>query len=609
MKLKKTKTFSVSSNTDTVTLEGVEYPIANLLKSGIMNQTIVLLGYDDIWHEIDVLNLGGDNSDLSNFKKFVELTQLKLSDLITIKNDKKPLRNYDVTHDDHVELSKEFPQFDYVKIGKLCAYYGDKSSVYILRQDLRICTERNLTIKQWIEQLDNVKKQSMEQINRSRDRIIQLGKLGFKQNAKKEFEFNGFTVTQNSVDNDTDEVWNSFISIVPVPVPVPANQVNIDDVIQEVSTPQPAPTTEASIPAPATETLPATPAKKPVSLETIGNLTPDRITDLLGLNEQQHEIVKQNPLIIVTDKKTLETAKKQRAVLLKASTAIDGAQGIQATAKKYLNTFKSTLDNFLSSTAKITREAYDKQNAEIVKFENAEALRIAEEQRLKVAKINERTSKLFAVPMVFNGTVYQIGTLYILPSQIENSTDAEFDALVAQAVAIKNALDAAAEIEKSKDAVIRELQEKLAQLTGQPVTPAPVDEVETVTIHKPTNNGPTPTNSIDAPVNDNQATTSVPPVNNIPAPAETTPKRFKASTEYFMPTAENTILNRFDLDHIDLIQAEPMNPAFIKCRAYFVEGNRKVAEQLKLIMEDTDVTVKKSVRITELYNIILNQPC
>lgn len=52
--------------------------------------------------------------------------------------------------------------------------------------------------------------------------------------------------------------------------------------------------------------------------------------------------------------------------------------------------------------------------------------------------------------MVFNGTVYQIGTLYILPSQIENSSDAEFDALVAQAVAIKNALDAAAEIENQK---------------------------------------------------------------------------------------------------------------------------------------------------------------
>jgi len=604
MKLKKTKTFSVSSNTDTVTLEGVEYPIANLLNSGIMNQTIVLLGYDDIWHEIDVLNLGGDNSDLTNFKKFVELTQLKLSDLITIKNDKKPLRNYDVTHDDHVELSKEFPQFDYVKIGKLCAYYGDKSSVYVLRQDLRICTERNLTIEQWIEQLDNVKKQSMEQINRSRDRIIQLGKLGFKQNAKKEFEFNGFTVTQNSVDNDTDEVWNSFISIVPVPVPVPANQVNIDDVIQDVSAPQPAPTSEASIPAPATETLPATPVKKPVSLETIGNLTPDRITDLLGLNEQQHEIVKQNPLIIVTDKKTLETAKKQRALLLKASTAIDGAQGIQATAKKYLNTFKSTLDNFLSSTAKITREAYDKQNAEIVKFENAEALRIAEEQRLKVAKINERTSKLFNVPMVFNGTVYQIGTLYILPSQIENSTDAEFDALVAQAVAIKNALDAAAEIEKSKDVEIEELRRKLAELTGQSVTTSPVVEVETVTINKPTNNGPTTTNSIDAPapVNNISAT-------NIPAPAETNPKRFKASTEYFMPTAENTILNRFDLDHIDLIQAEPMNPAFIKCRAYFVEGNRKVAEQIQSILDDTDVTVKKSVRITQLCETLLNQPC
>lgn len=589
MKLKKTKTFSVSKNTDAVTLEGIEYPIANLLKSGIVNQTIVLLGHDELWHEIDVLNLGGDNSDLTNFKNFVELANLKLSDLIPLK--KPEPKNYDVTHDDHVALSEEFPQFDYIKIGKLCSYYGKKSSVYVLRQDLRICTERNLTIEQWIEQMENLNKKTMDNINRSRDRIIQLGKIGFKQNAKKEFEFDGFIVTQNSVDNDTDEVWNSFLSMVPTPTPTPTNQIDIETVInQETTTNEPQPA-----PAPA-EPLPA---KKPVSLQTIGSLTPDRITDLSGLTEQQHEIVKQNPFIAVTDKKSLETAKKQRAVLLKASTAIDGTSGIQATAKKYLNTFKTTLDNFLSSTAKITREAYDKQNAEIVKYENAEALRIAEEQRLKVEKINGRTNRLFNVPMVFNGTVYQIGTLYILPSQIENATDDEFELLFNQAVSIKNALDAAAEIEKNKDAEIAELQRKLAQLTGATVeTP-----VEMAVINKPTNNGPTETtiaNYTPAPVSETPASQTAAPATN---------KRFKASTDYFMPTPENTILNRFDLDHVELIQAEPINPAFIKCRAYFVEGNRKVAEQIQSILDDTDVTVKKSVRITQLCEILLNQPC
>ncbi len=618
MKLKKTKTFSVSNNTDIVTLEGIEYPIANLLKSGIVNQTIVLLGHDELWHEIDVLNLGGDNSDLTNFKNFVELANLKLSDLIPLK--KPEPKNYDVIHDDHVALSEEFPQFDYIKIGKLCSYYGKKSSVYLLRQDLRICTERNITIEQWIEQMENLNKKTMDNINRSRDRIIQLGKIGFKQNAKKEFEFDGFIVTQNSVDNDTDEVWNSFLSM----VPTPTNQIDIETVINEVepatgqreeavrfisvvkNNPEPfkesnTDVTSTTTPAPA-EPLPA---KKPVSLQTISSLTPDRITDLSGLTEQQHEIVKQNPFIAVTDKKSLETAKKQRAVLLKASTAIDGTSGIQATAKKYLNTFKATLDNFLSSTAKITREAYDKQNAEIVKYENAEALRIAEEQRLKVEKINGRTNRLFNVPMVFNGTVYQIGTLYILPSQIENATDDEFELLFNQAVAIKNALDAASEIEKNKDAEIAELKRKLAELTGTSLETPVINNEPTET----TNDIPVIPAQTPAPISETPSKVSEITTSDTKNTAPATNKRFKANSEYFMPKPENTILNRFDLDHVELIQAEPINPAFIKCRAYFVEGNRKVAEQIQSILNDTDVTVKKSVRITQLCEILLNQPC
>ena len=53
-KLKKPKTFSVSNENEIVTIEGVNYTIANLQKSGITPQTIVLLGHGELWHEINV---------------------------------------------------------------------------------------------------------------------------------------------------------------------------------------------------------------------------------------------------------------------------------------------------------------------------------------------------------------------------------------------------------------------------------------------------------------------------------------------------------------------------------------------------------------------------
>lgn len=603
MQLKKTKTFSVSKNTETVILEGIEYQIANLLKSGILNQMVVLLGYDDIWHEIEVLNLGADDSNLINFKNFVELHNLKLSDLITIKKSKKVI-DYKITHDDHVELSKSFPQFDYVQIGKLDSYFGEKSSIYNLRKDLTICTDRGLTIEQWISELEELKSNyiQMGKPTRTQQRIIQLGHLGLKLSKETgNYTGNGIIISEHSVENDTDEQWNSYsflfmpapTSVMPQPTSVitqPTKQLDIEEVIEEVIEEQ--------------KSLPAEPmnlpVKKPVSLETIGGLTPDRISELHGLKDQQNEIIKQNPFVFVTDKKSLEIAKKQRAILLKASTAIDGTSGIQATAKKYLNTFKSTLDSFLSSTAKITREAYDNQNSEIVRFENAEALKLAEEQRLKVAKINERTSSLFAVPMVFNGTMYQIGTLYILPSQIESATDEEFKLLLVQAIEIKKTLDAAAEIAKSKDAEIEELKRKLAELTAPvvnilaPVINNPAQEVEVQELPKIPNELPqTPKPIQEAP-------------NSLPK-TPVTNNRFKANTEYFIPNPENVILNKFDLEHVELISSNPINPAFLKCRAYFFEGNRRVAERLNEILNDTDVAVKKSVRIAEMCKEILSQ--
>ena len=105
-KLSKTKSFSVSDEIIEVDFQGTICEVANLLRSGITNQTIILVAHNDKWHEINVLNLGGDDSNLQAFQNFVESMKLSLVDLgITTENIKKtsPV----LTHDDFMMLSEK----------------------------------------------------------------------------------------------------------------------------------------------------------------------------------------------------------------------------------------------------------------------------------------------------------------------------------------------------------------------------------------------------------------------------------------------------------------------------------------------------------------------
>lgn len=531
--------FQSSKETEIVTIEGQEYEISNLLKSGIINQTTVLLKMGDLYAEIDVLNLGGDNSDLKAFKLFVETYNLKLSDLGIEDTAKKT--DYELKHSDFEALEKEFPDYDYIKISVLDSYMKQSkqtTGMYAIREVLKMLTRDNKTIADYIEEhKDMIRKHTQSPEN-----------LMPAENKQK------------------------------------SNDVLI------ISEPQP--------------------AKKPVSIQTIGNLTPDRIAELQGIKEKQLQVVADNPFVKITDSKSLKQAKINKANLLKAST---DTEKIETNATKYLNAFKDMIKTAILPHAKITRDAHKLQADEITAYENAEAIRIQQENAAKLKKIQDRTDELFAIPMVFNGTIYTIGTLYILPSQIENATDDEFTALVVQGKAIKIAMDSA---DKSKDDEIAELKRKLALLENMSNTDEVVQEAphEFKAVESAV--------GVNEPVIHVQGTESIvelpsgTSLNPAPAPAPqpapesvspSTPMRFKPSPEYVLPQPNNVILNKFDLDHVDVIQKTPMPEAFIKCRAYFIEGAKQAALELESILNDTDVTIKKSVRIAELCKIFKNQ--
>jgi len=119
-KLSKPKSFSVSNEIIEVDFQGTKCQCANLLKSGITNKTIVLVDYGDKWHEINVLDLGGDDSNLQAFKNFIETMKLGLADLGIISEVVKT--DYELKHQDFMELSEKFPPYDYIQIAVLHEY-------------------------------------------------------------------------------------------------------------------------------------------------------------------------------------------------------------------------------------------------------------------------------------------------------------------------------------------------------------------------------------------------------------------------------------------------------------------------------------------------------
>lgn len=647
-KLSKPKSFSVSNKTVKVDFKGTTREVANLLKSGIVNQTIILVAHADKWHEINALDLGADNSDLQEFKSFIEVMKLSLVDLGIISEEIKT--DYSLKHQDFMDLEKQFPKHDYYKISKLDEYektQGGYSGKFTLRMTLRAIDQQNLSIDGWIMAAKESKAQMLNSLQKSlktelketeemeektlRDKFKEAGsekivperdtfdvsanevlteleitegnqldipverivptatitddyidnrmqhltELGLKFDVPSgSFTGLGYFVTQTSISDDSNEDWNILIA----------------KITQEKSKNKVTPTVTAEI-IPVIDNAPA-PAKKPISLQVFETLTPERISELQGLKERQEEIVKNNPVIKITDKKTYESAKKTAALLLKASTAIDGSSGIEATATKYLNTFKSMLKNALTPIAKLTRDPYDEQKTIISSWENAEILREQAEQRAKLAKIKARTDELFAVPFTFNGSVYSIGTVYCLPSQIESATDEDFKIIVENGKAIKQALDAQALIESEKDKEIEKLKAQLAALgalsevSNTEVEPAGVkiEFVKTETAPEGT--------AVQVPANMNATT---------PQTVEKTKiVNMNANSNYTMPPQENVLLNALDLEHLEHIE----KPAYLKCRSYYARALKDVGVMLSEIMSNPDVTIKKAPKIVELAEIL-----
>lgn len=349
------------------------------------------------------------------------------------------------------------------------------------------------------------------------------------------------------------------------------------------------------------------PAKKPVSIATIGNLGPDRIEELQGLKDKQLKIVESHPFVKITDAKTLKQAKTSKAALLKAST---GTEKIEGDATKYLNTFKKMLKDFITPLAKITRDAHDKQAKEIQDYENAEVLRLAAEQKARLEKNKQRTDSLFAVPMTFNGSAYNIGTLYIMPSQIVDATDEEFTVLLMQAQAIKTALDKQVEAEKTKETELEAARKKIAELTGTPYV-APNGEIV-----------PPPVAAPPAPVTVEQAAEMIdkvipPATNEVPAPPPSAPVAsetvspaptsglgYPYQLNYVMPSEENVWLNKLDMENLQAIE----NPNYLKARAYFIRGTKDVAQSIHDILNaPTQEGVKKSDLIAKICSVILSR--
>jgi len=83
-RLNKPKAFEASESI-LVQFDTEQVEVANLLKSGIKNQSVVLVAHGGKWHEIEVADLGLDSSHLPSFQNHIEINKLTLSDLGVIE--------------------------------------------------------------------------------------------------------------------------------------------------------------------------------------------------------------------------------------------------------------------------------------------------------------------------------------------------------------------------------------------------------------------------------------------------------------------------------------------------------------------------------------------
>lgn len=508
-KLNKPKAFEASESI--TTQSGIE--IANLLRSGIKNQTVILVGYNQKWHEIEIETLRIDeenfleNSHLESVSHYIDVNGISLSDMGIVEEVQKT--DYDLKHDDFMELQTSFPAYDYIQIAKLHEYEkrnGLPNGKYHKKETLKMLTSRGLSINDYIRELEDMK----------------------------------HSVAYEEVVSTEKPQQEIIVDTVPVPVPVPTDSV---------------------------------------SLQIFEKLTPEKITELQGLRITQEEIVKSNPVVIITNKKTYAEAKKVAAILLSASTSIDGQKGVEATATKYLNTFKTMLKTALAPIAKITREPYDKQKKLIEDWDN----------RLLLQTQN-RTKELFSVPFVFNVDQdnYSIGTLIVTQKDIEELSDSDWNKKVEQGKAIVVALESVKSEQDSKIAAqekeIAELKAMILQFVGKKDPEPTVKELieDNVLVKE---------NPFE-PVTETKGLIRTP----IQSYRDASPDQQTEQKAYSLPHPDNKLLNELDLAHMSVLEEKQ----YIECREYYAQGLQDAADAIQDILVNPDPTIQKSVAITEL---------
>lgn len=540
-KLNKPRAFAASPNSLMVQFGTEERECTNLTRSAIMVQTVVLVADGGKWHEIEVADLALDSVHLPSFKNYVEQHGILLSDLGILQEE--PMTNHELKHDDFMSLQTAYPKHSYIDIQKLHRYEnerGNPSSRAHLIKVLKAISQEYLHIDGWISATEE-----------RREQLLLSSETTLLESIVPERD----AFDETAVDTTKPQIAIACDTVpVPVPVPVPADSV---------------------------------------SLSLFEKLTPEKITELQGLRIQQEDIVKNNPVIVIKDKKTYAEAKKTAAILLSASTAIDGTKGMEATISKYLNTIKTTVKNALAPIAKLTRDPYDKQKKLIEDWDNRVLL-----------MVQIRSKELNSVPFVYNSEndTYTIGSMVVTQKEIEELTDIDWSKKIEQGRAIVIALEA---VKTEQDARINALEEqnKLLQeqikafmaLQNPSVTAqeAVIDMVTNpVSCDLPKTDIPNQeqfTNKFAITTGTHNAESPFSPQNST-QDAQTTEEQLK------LPNPNNKLLNAFYMRNLEIVESE----RFQEDASLFAQVLSFAGHSIQDILENPDKTVQKSVAITEL---------
>lgn len=508
-KLKKPRGYDVSEITK-VTFGTQERDCANLRKSAILVQTSIMVANNGEWHEIEIADLGLDSVHMPTFKHHVESNGLKLSDLGLAAE----IPDYELKHDDFIQLSESFTDYDYIQIAKLHEYEkrnGLPNGKYHKKQTLTMLTQQKLSIADYITQCEERKHKIISE-SRNYEEVVNTEK------------------PQQEIIVDT----------VPAPVPVPLP----DDA---------------------------------VSISIFENLSPAKITELSVLRAEQEKIKEENPVIVITNSKTYAEAKKVKAVLLSASTKIDGKNGIFANAKKLINTFKSAFDKEGEEIAKITREPHDQQQTNIKTWEDRVLL-----------QVQNRTKELTSIPFVYNSESdnYNIGTLIVTQKDIETLSEKDWSVLIEQAKAIKIAMDS---LKSQQDAIIADQAKQIAEMKAmlEQLLPKTAADIKT----------PDPEADYNIQENVYSALNETPFESEQPTTqSQNVTEQSKQISGYILPNPENKLLNAFDLSHAEVLE----EPGFLLKREGYIQCQKDVAKELRRIFYEIDPSIQKSKEIIKL---------